>query len=60
MKKRYLQPSLAIHKMGTWVILTGSGVTSGKGIGYGGVDENGTKDPSSRRSMDLWDDEEDE
>ena len=60
MKKKYLQPSVSMDNMALQVILAVSGVTSDKGIGYGGVDENGTKDPSSRRSMDLWDDEEDE
>ena len=33
-------------------------VTSDKGIGYGGVDEEGTLDPASRRRRDVWEDEE--
>lgn len=33
-------------------------ITSNKGINYGGVDEEGTKDPSSRRQRDLWEEEE--
>ena len=28
------------------------------GRGYGGVDEDGSKDPNSRRQRDLWDEEE--
>ena len=59
MKKKYLQPSVSMDNMALQVILAVSGVTSDKGIGYGGIDENGTKDPSSR-SLGLWDDEEDE
>ena len=47
--------------MGTQTIICASdGVTSGKGIGYGGVDEDGEKDPSARRRRDVWDDEEEE
>jgi hypothetical protein len=30
-----------------------------QGIGYGGVDEEGTKDPASCRQFDVWADEED-
>ena len=34
-------------------------VTSDSGIGYGGVDAEGAKDPASRRHCrDVWDDEE--
>jgi len=32
-------------------------ITSDKGIDYGGVDEEGEKDPASRRH-DVWEDEE--
>ena len=35
------------------------GVTSEKDIGYGGVDEEGTKDPASRRYRNEWEEEED-
>ena len=56
MKKTYIAPvitrevALKAHAM-----LCGSGVT-GDGIGYGGVDTGGTKDPSAREG-DFWDDE---
>jgi len=38
-------------------MLAASGVSSDKGIGYGGVDEGGTMDPSARRRKDVWTDE---
>ena len=58
MKKTYLQPSIEMANMETEAMICGS-VTSDKGIGYGGVDEEGTKDPASRRQFDVWADEED-
>lgn len=35
-------------------------ITSDKGIDYGGVDEEGTKDPASRKYHDVWEDETEE
>ena len=44
--------------MRTETMICGSrGVTSNKGIGYGGVDDGGVLDPASRQSSDEWDDE---
>jgi hypothetical protein len=61
MKKTYIQPSIMTAYIGTMNIICGSqDITSGKGISYGGVDEEGTKDPDSRRYHDEWDDEEEE
>ena len=61
MKKTYLKPLTEVVIMGKQTIICASdGVTSGKGIGYGGVDEDGEKDPSARRRRDVWDDEEEE
>lgn len=61
MKKTYLQPSTEMVIIGTTTMICGSqGVTSDKGIDYGGVDEDGTKDPSSRRQQDIWEEEEEE
>jgi hypothetical protein len=57
MKKTYLQPSMAMDIMMTESMICNS-VTSENGIGYGGVDENGTIDPASRRHRDMWEDEE--
>ena len=40
----------------TTMICVSQGVTSDKGIGYGGVDD-GTKDPAARRQRDAWEDD---
>lgn len=61
MKKTYLKPSVEVVRMGTITFICQSGsVTSPNGIGYGGVDEEGEKDPSARRHRNVWDDEEEE
>ena len=54
MKKTYLQPSIEMESLGTESIICASqDITSDYGIDYGGVDEDGGKDPASRRS-DVW------
>lgn len=59
MRKTYLQPSAEVVKTMTVMMICGSeGVTSDKGIDYGGVDEEGDYDPASRRRRDVWEDEE--
>ena len=62
MKKTYLQPSLVMAETELVTLVCGSqDITSGSDvndIGYGGVDEGGTKDPASRRHRSVWDDEE--
>lgn len=61
MKKIYLQPLAKVAQMTTEnIICSSQGVQSNNGIGYGGVDSNGTIDPASRRRRDLWNDEEEE
>ena len=59
MKKTYLKPSTEVVRIGTnTMICTSPGVKSNNGIDYGGIDEEGVKDPASRRhSYDVWDDE---
>ena len=57
-KKTYIVPAIAEEAVLTDQLLADSGVSSDNGIGYGGVDTEGEKDPSSRR--DAWDDLEDE
>ena len=42
------------------VLLSGSIKSSNDDIGYGGVDDGGTKDPSSRRFGFDWDEEDEE
>ena len=64
MKKTYIQPQTFAAQMETEIfICTSKGVTSTIGdddIDYGGVDENGGKDPSSRRRRSVWDEEEED
>lgn len=57
-KKIYIVPAIAEEAVLTEQLLADSGVSSDNGIGYGGVDTEGEKDPSSRR--DAWDDLEEE
>ena len=47
-----------VHYIGPKTIICGSqDITSDQGITYGGVDDDGTKDPASRRHRDMWEDE---
>lgn len=55
MKKKYLQPWTVVIKLKHATMLCASkGVTSDKGIGYGGVDEEGEKNPEARRRRNVW------
>ena len=63
MKKTYIQPLTEVVRMSMVGMICGSqDVKSNKGygIGYGGVDEDGEKDPASRRRRDVWDEGEEE
>ena len=61
MKKVYMQPAVVMAETRPAMMICGSqDITSDKGINYGGVDEEGTKDPSSRRYRDAWDEEDEE
>lgn len=58
-----MQPLTAVALIDEATVVCASpGVGSDKGIGYGGVDNDGTKDPASRRwhHHREWEDEEDE
>lgn len=58
MKKTYIKPSVEVDGMEAETFICASqGVTSTMGIGYGGVDEDGDKDPASRRYSGVWDEE---
>lgn len=46
-KKMYITPEVQVVEAENVQLLTGSGVNSDLGIGYGGVDEGGTLDPSA-------------
>lgn len=60
MKKQYIIPSMIEVKIGSMQMLSGS-VKSNIGIGYGGVDNNGTSDPASRsHKYNNWDDDEED
>ena len=48
MRKDYISPTLHSHRCDVATMLAASGVTSDKGIGYGGVDADGDKDPSAK------------
>lgn len=52
----YIQPRLKTCKIDTETILTGGSVTGDNGLGYGGVDEEGTQVPDAN-STDLWEEE---
>jgi len=61
MKNTYLQPSAEMENMEVESFICSSQVvTSENGITYGGVDENGTLDPASRKYHDEWEENEDE
>ena len=63
MKKEYVTPQTMLTAVGVPALLTGSGeIRSDKGIGYGGVDEEGEREVDTRRhgSHNVWDDEEEE
>lgn len=58
MKKVYFKPSVEMEDMSTELIIcVSTDITSNNGITYGGVDEEGSKDPESRQQHYLWDEE---
>ena len=50
-----MSPAIEAEGMSALELLAASGVRSEKGIGYGGIDKDGTKDPSAP----YYDEEED-
>lgn len=48
MKKTYMYPMTWVCEMEPESVMATSGVTSGNGIGYGGVDTNGTETPDAK------------
>lgn len=60
MKKQYIKPSMSEVTLDSMQLLSGSIKSSNDDIGYGGVDDGGTKDPSSRRFGFDWDEEDEE
>ena len=60
MTKKYLKPSTEVVETKLTELICGSkDITSDKSIDYGGIDEEGTKDPASRR-YNNWEEDEDE
>ena len=57
MKKNYIAPSMEMTSIELQQMVAASNGVYSDGITYGGIDTDGTKDPSSRRS--LWDEEDD-
>ena len=57
-KKTYIIPNISINLAQAEQMLAGSGVISSSNdinIGYGGVDNDGTQDPSVKESNFEWD-----
>ena len=60
MKKKYIIPATKVIVV-EYLLMSGSGVKGPEGVGYGGKDDAGSKDPASRYyKYDDWDDEENE
>ena len=62
MKKTYMKPSATVALTHPLTMICSSQNITGKDgeITYGGVDEEGTKDPASRRHQSVWADDEEE
>ena len=62
MKKNYAMPHTKVVAIEcvTMQVTSPNGVNSDKGIGYAGVDTEGTVEPGARRRRDVWADEEEE
>ena len=66
MKKNYIAPQTTVAVVQAQPLLTANSTSiwsdmgPGTGIGYGGVDTGGVKDPSSRFHNKLWDDDEED
>lgn len=64
MQKIYIQPSIEIAQMEPQNIVCYSHeITSDKDINYGGVDEDGERDPESREvyhQYDVWEEDEED
>ena len=54
MKTLYITPSVEILELSAENMIATSGVNGNNGIGYGGVDEDGTSVPSSNGHRGSW------
>lgn len=57
MKKNYIQPQIYFCPM-DGALLNGGSVIGNNGVGWGGVDTAGMKDPDANKNN-LWDDDND-
>lgn len=55
MKKTYIAPNTDVVQIESEMILSASGVSSNTGIGYGGVDTEGSKDAEAKSVGSCWD-----
>ena len=55
MKKTYIAPNTVVVEIESEMILAASGVYSNTGIGYGGVDTEGSKDAEAKSVGSSWD-----
>ena len=55
MKKTYIVPNTVVVDIESEMILAASGVNSDTGIGYGGVDTEGSKDAEAKPIGSCWD-----
>lgn len=55
MKKTYIAPNTFVVEIETEMLLAASGVYSDTGIGYGGVDTEGSKDAEAKSIGSCWD-----
>lgn len=58
MKKRYIKPEVCAVRLCGATMISASGVSSDNGIPYGGVDEEGQKEPDAKANhYNVWDDD---
>lgn len=58
MKKNYIAPSVSEDMTQGTPLLSGSGVENNRGIGYIGMDMDGSKDPADKgESTSIWGEE---
>lgn len=63
MKKTYMKPETqTVSVLPMTMIAASDSINSEQleGVTYGGVDDEGTLDPASRRNRKMWDDEDEE
>ena len=60
MKKNYIAPNVEVANVELQQMVAASnGVYSDNGLGWGGFDKDGEKEPNSRYRNSLWDDDDD-